>query len=111
MPPNAPQNFGAWSHQKEDGLPLVLIGPSSDAEDRKTLDRLEVPAVVRADLELVTETGRRNQEIEVTDRPPLLAKSPALAPEDPAHLVIDRKHRQTNKELLQGGLAADRVTR
>jgi hypothetical protein len=41
----------------------------------------------------------------------LLTKPPALASEDPAHLVIDGKHRQTSKEPLQGGLAADRVTR
>jgi hypothetical protein len=40
----------------------------------------------------------------------LLTKPPALASEDPAHLVIDGKHRQTSKEPLQGGLAADRVT-
>jgi hypothetical protein len=60
---------------------------------------------------LVMETGRRDQQVEVTDRPPLLTKSPALAPEDPAYLIIDGKHRQTGKELLQGGLAADSVTR
>src|SRR5206468_3821942 len=48
---------------------------------------------------------------EVPDRPPLLTKSPSLATEDPAHLIVDGEHRQTGEELLQRGLAAYRVTR
>jgi hypothetical protein len=60
-----------------------------------------VPAVVRADLELVTETGRGDQQVEVTDRPPVLTEPPPLAAEDPANVIVDGEHRQPGEELLQ----------
>jgi len=88
-----------------------LSGLRSDTDDRKTLDRLEVPAVVRADLELVTQTGRSDQQVEVADRPSLLPEPSPLAAEDPADLIVDGENRHTGEELLQGDLAPDRVTR
>jgi hypothetical protein len=77
-----------------------LSGLRSDADDRKALDRLEMPAVVRADLELVTQTGRSDQQVEVADRTSLLPESSPLATEDPADLIVDGEDRQTREELL-----------
>lgn len=51
------------------GATEPLNGLRSDADDRKVLDRLELTAVVRADLELVTQTGRSDQKVEIANRP------------------------------------------
>jgi hypothetical protein len=83
----------------------------SDVDDRKALDRLEMPTVVRADLEPVAQTRRCDQQVEVADRASLLPKSSALATEDPADLIVDGENRQACQELPEGGLAANRVTR
>jgi hypothetical protein len=54
--PNAPQSrlTGPTRTLDGDGTTEDLSGLRSDADDRKALDRLEMSAVVRADLELVT---------------------------------------------------------
>ena len=98
------------AHGEEDPTE-PLTGLSSYTDERKALDRLEVAAVVRADLELVTETGRGDQQVEITNRPSLLPESPPLTTEDPAHLIVNGDHRQPAEEPLQRGLAAGRVTR
>jgi hypothetical protein len=54
-----------------------------------------MPAVVRADLELVTQTGRDDQQVEVADRASLLPESCPLATEDLADLIVDGENRQT----------------
>jgi hypothetical protein len=113
------ERWHAGRHPHHDGERKLLstvnlnggLKEESDADDRKALDRLEMPTVVRADLEPVAQTRRCDQQVEVADRASLLPKSSALATEDPADLIVDGENRQACQELPEGGLAANRVTR
>jgi len=68
-----------------------------------------MPAVVGADLEVVAQTRRGDQQIEIPDHPSLPPQLPALAAKHATDLLVDPQDGDAGQEPPQRGLAPGRV--
>ena len=76
----------------------------SGPQGSEPLHHFEMPAVVGADLKVVAQTRRGDQQIEIPDHPSLPPQPSALAAKHATDLLVDAQDGDAGQEPLQLGL-------